>query len=227
MTRGSDAQRRGGTVAFGSAEQIERALPQVVGHLARGGLIAYPTETVYGLGSSTGADAVQALATLKGREPGKPFLLLVSDLEMLASVRLRLTDAAERFAAAFWPGPLTLVLPGGEGVMPDLLRGPEGGIAVRWTSHRGAARLASALGAPITSTSANLPGRPASLSAPPVLATFAEAVQEGRLVVLDGGPIAESAPSTVVDCTGVAPRIVRQGAVSLERLRSIVPSVES
>lgn len=226
MNRDKGDRGSGGTVAFATADEVERALPDVVMHLARGGLVAYPTETVYGLGSTVAAGPVSELATLKGREPGKPFLLLVSGLEMLEAVRLRLTDAAERFAAAFWPGPVTLVLPGGEGALPDALRGPEGGIAVRWTSHPGAARLVAALGSPITSTSANRPGQPAELSAGPIGAIFREAVDHGLLLILDGGPVAPSPPSTVIDCTAVAPRVVRHGAVSLERLRSIVPSVE-
>lgn len=194
-------------------------------HLVRGGLLAYPTETVYGLGSSTGKQSVADLAALKGREPGKPFLLLIADVAMLGVVGLRLTDAADRFASAFWPGPLTLVLPGGEGVLPDTLRGPEGGIAVRWTSHPGTARLVATLGSPITSTSANRPRQPAALDAAGVQEIFGAEEREGRLMILDAGRLAPSPPSTVVDCTGTAPRVIRMGAIGAERLRAIVPSL--
>ena len=212
-------------IPFRTSEEIAAALPAVVTHLARRGIIAYPTETVYGLGSITSAPAVERLAALKGREPGKPFLLLVASRRMLQGVGLRLTDAAERFAAAFWPGALTLALPGGEGVLPDTLRGPEGGIAVRWTSHSGTAQLIQTLGSPITSTSANRPRQPALLEPSAIAEGFAEAVAVRLLLVLDAGALAPSPPSTLVDCTGPAPRLVREGAISVARLKSIVPAL--
>jgi len=212
-------------IPFRTQAEIAAALPTVVTHLARRGIIAYPTETVYGLGSTTSAAAVERLAALKGREPGKPFLLLVASRRMLQGVGLRLTDPAERFAAAFWPGPLTLALPGGEDVLPDALRGPEGGIAVRWTSHPGALQLIQTLGSPITSTSANRPRQPALLDAAAIESGFAAAVAERALLVLDAGPRPPSPPSTVVDCTGPAPRLVREGAIPAARLRSIVPAL--
>src|SRR2546429_9207306 len=116
---------------------MEGALSAVTAHLQRGGLLAYPTETVYGLGSRAREAEVQALARLKGRRPDKPFLLLVADREMAEAQGLAFNEAASAMARAFWPGPLTLVLPGGSGRLPDALPGPGGGIAVRWTSHRG------------------------------------------------------------------------------------------
>ena len=127
-------------------DEIDAALPTIVAHLSGGGLLAYPTETVYGLGSRARAPDVQALARLKGRRPDKPFLLLVSQREMAEAHGLAFNEAAHALARAFWPGPLTLVLPGGGGRLPDQLRGPEGGIAVRWTSHRGTARLVAGAG---------------------------------------------------------------------------------
>jgi L-threonylcarbamoyladenylate synthase len=212
-------------IPFRTADEVAAAIPEVVGHLVRRGLIGYPTETVYGLGSVVAPAAVDRLAALKGRAPGKPFLLLVADLAMLSGVGLRLTDAAERFAAAFWPGPLTLALPGGEGMLPDELRGPEGGVAVRWTSHQGIARLIKTLGSPITSTSANRPRQPPAMDGASLAETFEAAVREGALLVLDAGILAPSQPSTLVDCTGSAPRVIREGAIRFERLASIVPSL--
>jgi len=213
-------------IPFRTAAEVAGAIPDVVLHLVRQGLIAYPTETVYGLGSTTAPEAVARLSALKGRDPGKPFLLLVSDPAMLAAVGLRLTDAAARLASAFWPGPLTMVLPGGEGILPDVLRGPEGGIAVRWTSHRGTAQLIAALGSPITSTSANLPREPGAMSGNEAAAIFPDAVRERRLLVLDAGRLEPSPPSTLVDCTGRVPRVVRIGALAPAHLRSIVPGLE-
>src|SRR5207245_10812483 len=121
---------------------------RVVAHLRGGGLLAYPTETVYGLGSRPRAGEVRALAELKGRRPDKPFLLLVASREMAEAQGLAFNESASALARAFWPGPLTLVLPGGGGRLPDSLRGPEGGIAVRWTSHPHTARLVPVLGEP-------------------------------------------------------------------------------
>jgi L-threonylcarbamoyladenylate synthase len=213
------------TIPFKTPAEIDAAIPTVVLHLVRHGLIAYPTETVYGFGSAASKEAVYKLAALKGREPGKPFLLLVSGIEMLARVGVRLPDAADRLATAFWPGPLTLVLPGGERDLPDVLRGPEGGVAVRWTSHAGIAKLVKTLGSPITSTSANRPRTPPAMDGATVKAEFPDAVARKELMVLEAGPLVPSPPSTLVDCTGVAPRVIRIGAIAPDKLRAIVPSL--
>lgn len=213
-------------IAYRTSADIKRAIPQVVLHLVRNGLIAYPTETVYGLGSAASAIAVARLQQLKGRDPTKPFLLLVSGLDMLHDVGLRLTDTAERLAAAFWPGPLTMVLPGGEHALPSILRGPEGGIAVRWTSYRPIAQLVEALGSPITSTSANRPRTPPALDGAEAAEAFAAAHAAGDLMVLDGGRLEPSPPSTLVDCTGVRPRVIRVGAIAPDRLRAMVPAID-
>src|SRR3989442_12481619 len=132
---------------------------------------------------------------------------------------LAFNEVASALARAFWPGPLTLVLPGGGGRLPDLLRGPEGGIAVRWTSHPGMARLVAALGEPITSTSANLPGQPPAPGPEAILRDFAAAAEAGTLVGLDGGVLGNSPPSTVVDGTRPGRRSGREGCVTRADLR--------
>lgn len=208
-------------VLFRTEAEVAAALAPVVEHLRGGALLAYPTETVYGLGSRAREAEVRALAKLKGRRPDKPFLLLVSDRGMAEARGLAFSEAASALAGAFWPGPLTLVLPGGGG-LPDSLRGPEGGIAVRWTSHRGMARLVAALGEPLTSTSANLPGEPPAPGAAAIVRDFGTAVDAGTLLVLDGGVLGNSPPSTVVDCTQPAPRLVREGALKVVELRRTV-----
>ncbi|MDQ3811574.1 MAG: Sua5/YciO/YrdC/YwlC family protein, partial [Chloroflexota bacterium] len=124
-------------VPFWSESEVEAALPGTIAHLRAGRLLAYPTETVYGFGGAAEHEAVEALVALKQRPGGKPFLLLVASSEMVTRMNLRLTGYAAQLAARHWPGPLTLVLAGGERRVPDKLRGPEGGIAVRWTSHPG------------------------------------------------------------------------------------------
>lgn len=212
----------GTSLPFRTAAEAEAAIPRVVTHLRAGGLLAYPTETVYGLGSRPRAEEVRALAQLKGRPEGKPFLLLVAGRDMAEAQGLAFNDTAGALARAFWPGPLTLVLPGGGGRLPDSLRGPEGGIAVRWTSHPQVVRLVTALGEPLTSTSANVPGEAAAPGVDAIARDFAVAVQAGRLLLLDGGVLGNRPPSTVVDCTGPAPRIVRAGAIPVAELRRAV-----
>jgi L-threonylcarbamoyladenylate synthase len=204
---------------FRTDADVDAAVAPVDAQLARGRLIAYPTETVYGLGSFASAAALDRLAHVKGRPAGKPFLLLVDGIAMLDAVGLVLNAAARALAREFWPGPLTLVLRGGEGKLPDRLRGPEGGIAVRWTSHRGVARLVRQLGQPLTSTSANRPGQSAAPGAEAIAQSFPDAIATGDLLVLDGGVLGNVPPSTLVDCTGPLPRLVREGAIPRHELR--------
>ena len=209
-------------IPFWSAEEVEAALAATVAHLQEGRILAYPTETVYGFGTMIDREAVDRLVSLKRRPEAKPFLLLISDTPMLARIGLHLTQSASMLAARHWPGPLTLVLPGGERRIPERLRGPEGGVAVRWTSHRGLQRLIAALGDPITSTSANLPGVPAAVSAGEILEQWGSEIARGTVRLLDGGRLPPSPASTVVDCTGRLPRVIRPGALPAATLRESV-----
>ena len=204
---------------FRTAAEVEAACPAVASHLSAGRLLAYPTETVYGLGSAPTVAALAALAALKGRPPRKPFLLLVSGRLMAEEWGLVFNASARALSDAFWPGPLTLVLHGGEGKLPDELRGAEGGIAVRYTSHRGMARLIAMTGIPITSTSANRPGTPPAPGVDGLLGLFGAAVDSGDLLVLDGGVLGNVPPSTIVDCTTAVPLMIREGAIPRGELR--------
>jgi L-threonylcarbamoyladenylate synthase len=197
---------------FLTPDQRAAAVQPVRAHLARGGLLAYPTETVYGLGCRAVDADVTALSELKGRAAGKPFLLLVASRQMAERAGLVFSPAANALAEAFWPGPLTLILPGG-GRLPAALCGPEGGFAVRWTSHTGIARLIGELDEPITSTSANRPGGPTAPGVGAIADMFADAVASGALLILDGGVLGNVPPSTIVDCTDRRPRMVREGAL--------------
>lgn len=212
-------------VPFWAPAEIQGSLRRVIAHLESAGVLAYPTETVYGFGGAADQAGVDALIGMKGRPPGKPFLLLISGSEMLARLGLHLPPYAAHLAARHWPGPLTLVLPGGERRVPERLRGPEGGIAVRWTPHPGLTHLLRAYGQPITSTSANRPGVPPAMSAGEIVEAWQDEVARGRLMVLDGGRLHPSSPSTVVDCTGRRPRVIRPGAISADILRESVPDL--
>lgn len=214
-------------VPFWSPEEIAASISGTIAHLNARRVLAYPTETVYGFGSGIDAESVQTLINMKGRPKGKPFLLLIANSDMLNRLDLHLNSSASVLAARFWPGPLTLVLPGGERRVPDALRGPEGGIAVRWTPHPALTRLITSYGEPITSTSANRPGSPAAMSAGEIVDQWRETVARGTLRVLDGGRIPPSDPSTVVDCSGPRPRLIRPGAISAELLKQSVPNLVS
>jgi L-threonylcarbamoyladenylate synthase len=213
------------SVPFWSHEEVEAAFRPALEQIESRRVLAYPTETVYGFGGGIDRDSVDALVALKHRPPAKPFLLLIAGPDMIDRLDLRLPSYAANLVAKHWPGPLTLVLSGGEHRVPARLRGPEGGVAVRWTSHPGIARLIRAHGDAITSTSANRPGVPPATSAAEILAQWPEAVARGQLRVLDGGTLQPSRPSTVLDCTGRRPRVIRPGAISATTLRESVPNL--
>jgi L-threonylcarbamoyladenylate synthase len=212
-------------IPFWSPEEVEAALRPALAQIEARRVLAYPTETVYGFGGGIDRESVEALVALKRRPPGKPFLLLIAGPDMVERLDLRLPAYAANLVARHWPGPLTLVLSGGERRVPDRLRGPEGGVAVRWTSNQNIARLIRAHGDAITSTSANLPGVPPATSAREILEQWPDAVARGLLRVLDQGRLVESKPSTVLDCTGRLPRVIRPGAISAAVLRESVPNL--
>jgi L-threonylcarbamoyladenylate synthase len=132
------------------------------------------------------------------------------------------TPAASALAEAFWPGPLTLVLRGGEGRLPDRLRGPEAGFAVRHSSHSAVSRLIELLDQPLTSTSANRAGEAPAAGAEQVVTLFRDSYEAGDLLVLDGGILGNVPPSTIVDCTTQQPTLIREGALPRDELRRAV-----
>ena len=188
--------------AAGRAEAIEV--------LRAGGLVAMPTDTVYGVGVALDApDGLARLFAAKDRPLDRAIVLLVADLEQAASVGI-LSAAARLLAERFWPGGLTLVLPQAPGAaLPSVLTAGAATIGVRLPDHDSPRVLARALG-PLPVTSANLSGRPDARDAAEVLAQLAERID----LVLDGGPARGGVPSTVVDCTGAAPRILRVGVLA-------------
>ncbi len=217
---------------FRTSRDIARAIPVATAHIRAGGIVAHPTETVYGLGGGIDPAGADALARMKPREADKPFVVLIAGLAMLPQVGgVRLSGAAATLAGRYWPGPLTLVLPARAGSLPDRLRGPPGpdgsggGVAVRWTSHPALQRLLLTYGAPLTSTSANPPGVPPALAVEEIAETWHDAIARGALCVLDAGALPASPASTVVDCTGRRPRILRPGAIAAAALQSIVPEL--
>jgi L-threonylcarbamoyladenylate synthase len=189
-----------------STEAVETAADA----LRSGGVVAFPTETFYGLGAAHGSEAAVArIFRIKGRPDDKPLLLLVSSVAMAETVA-EVTPQARILMARYWPGALTLVLRARSGVSPLVTAGT-GTIGVRHSAHRVPTDLVACLGSPVTAPSANRSGGP-----PPT--TAAEVVEEfgGRIdVVLDAGPTAGGQPSTVLDLTVSPPLVRRRGAVVL------------
>lgn len=208
------------TLPFLVPADVQSAIPDVVGHLRAGGLIAYPTETVYGFGCLLQDDALARLAEVKGRADDKPFLVLVGTVSDLAGVTW--SDSARQLARAFWPGPLTLALPAEPGLFHPRVVGPAGTIAVRETSHPAVRELLLALGVPLTSTSANAPGEASALTAEDAAAILREA-RATDAWILDGGRLTRSEPSTLVDCSVEPPRVIREGVITIDALAKVAP----
>jgi L-threonylcarbamoyladenylate synthase len=196
---------------------IAAALPQVLEHLARDGLIAYPTETVYGFGGATTAGAAAALRRLKGRDPRKPFLLLVSGPDQAPGVQW--SDASRAVARKFWPGPLTLALPAEKSAFPDGIVSGDGLVALRASPHPLVRALTAVSHGPITSTSANAPGSPAARDGEAVIAAL-HALDAHDVLVLDGGELPVSASSTILAVDDHTVRVLRAGAIATDELRS-------
>jgi L-threonylcarbamoyladenylate synthase len=198
------------------------ALARAADCLRRGGLVAFPTETVYGLGvHALDRAAVRRLFEAKGRPANDPLIVHVDAVEQIETLVRQVPDSARQLAAHFWPGPLTLVLPRSDRV-PDEVTAGLNTVAIRVPAHPVARALLSAAGVPVAAPSANLFSRPSPTRASHVLDDLA-----GRIdLVVDGGPTQVGVESTVLDLSRAVPVILRPGAVSLEMLRAILPEVE-
>ena len=190
------------------------AVRRAVELLAQGRIVAYPTDTVYGLAvDPRRPDAVERLFLAKGRTAEMAVPLIAADPEQVAQRAGRLTPLARTLAERFWPGPLTLVVDAAPALNGRLLAGGRT-VAVRVPNHAVARALARALDHPVTATSANRSGSP-----PATTATAAVAAVGGDLAcVLDGGVAASTLPSTIVDVRGAAPVLLRPGAVPWDRV---------
>ena len=178
--------------------------------LVDGGLVIYPTETLYAVAAdAANPQALERLARLKGREPDKPFGLILSHPQEAEELAAEITPTARELMARHWPGPLTLVLQAREGLHPSLVH--QGGVAMRCSPHPVAQGLAQAMGRAITATSANLSGQPA----PDRAADLDQTLVDGCAVLLDAGPTPGGPASTVVDVRQDPPRVLRQGAIAI------------
>jgi L-threonylcarbamoyladenylate synthase len=189
--------------------------------IAEGKLVAFPTETVYGLGANAlDPAAVERIFAAKRRPHTDPLIVHVAGAEQVASVARNVPDAALRFGDAFWPGPLTLVLRRAERIAPNVSGGRDT-VAVRVPSHPVARALLVASGLPIAAPSANLFTRPSPTTAQHVLDDL-----DGRIdIILDGGPTTIGLESTVIDLTQDPPRLLRPGGAGVEALLALAPNL--
>jgi len=185
-----------------------------VAALRNHGVVAYPTETFYGLGADPRSPAaVRKVFAVKGRPPDQPLPLIAADAEQIADHVGTMTPLALRLASRLWPGALTLIIPASSRLSEDVHLST-GKVAVRVPSHAVARALAAAAGHAITSTSANLSGKPPASMPEEVMKMFGDAID----VLIDGGATPAGLPSTIVDATGQSPALVRAGVVPWDRV---------
>lgn len=189
--------------------------------LAGGGLVAFPTETVYGLGASAlNPEAVANIFVAKGRPQDNPLIVHISDKTMLSQVVSNIPEAAEKLMNAFWPGPLTIILEKSDNISTTVTAGLST-VGVRMPSHPVALALIEKSGVPVAAPSANLSGCPSTTRASHVIHDLTGRVD----YIIDGGASQVGLESTVLDMTGEVPQILRPGGVSLEELKAVLGEV--
>ena len=200
----------------------EGAIAEAAGLIAAGEVVAFPTETVYGLGADgLQAEAVAKIFAAKGRPADNPLILHIADPEQIHALTTGLNANARALMETFWPGPLTIVVPRSS-VVPDIVTAGLDTVAVRMPSHPVAAALIRAAGCPIAAPSANVSGKPSPTNAKDV----AEDMTGKVAAILDGGSCGIGVESTVVDTTSPVPTILRPGGITREMLEDRLGAVE-
>ena len=188
----------------------------------KGGLVAFPTETVYGLGGNgLDKEASRKIYAAKGRPSDNPLILHIAAKEQVEALVSKVSDAGRLLMESFWPGPLTLIFPKAECV-PLETTGGLNTVAIRMPNHPIAQALLKKSGLPIAAPSANVSGRPS-----PTLADHVIEDMDGRIdMIVDGGEVGIGVESTIVDVTGEIPTILRPGYITEEMLRNVVGEVD-
>ena len=198
------------------------AIVKAAGIIKNGGLVSFPTETVYGLGANAlDPSAVKKIFAAKGRPPDNPLIVHISSVSEIHNVARDVPRAALKLAGFFWPGPLTMVLRKKENVPYETTGGLET-VAVRLPSNKAARALIAAAGVPVAAPSSNSSGKPSATDA-----SHVETDLDGKIdMILDGGPSEIGLESTVADLTVFPPLVLRPGFVTFEDLKKIEPSFE-
>lgn len=198
--------------------ESDEGVGEAVEILKKGGLVIYPTDTLYGLGCNALDElAIKSVFAVKKRPTSNPLSIAVSDVEMMKEYA-ELPEAAEKLADAFLPGPLTIVLK--KKNLPDILTGGLAKVGIRIPNSDIALKLTELLGAPITATSANISGNSPPVSVEEAISQIPEAD-----VILNRGPLRERVPSTIVDLSG-KPKILREGAIKKAELETVIGEIE-
>ena len=199
-----------------SASEVEKVAQRVKTVIQRGGLVAIPTETYYGLGVDPfNSVAVDRLLTVKGREEGKPILVLIGSLSQLSLVAHAVPPAASVLIDAFWPGPLTILFPAHPSLPSNVTAGT-GSVGVRFSSCQPLCELLQRIG-PLTGTSANHSGAPPAQTPQAVQKDLRDEVE----LIIDGGATPGGLPSTVVEVRGT-PRIIREGVIARAAIEALL-----
>jgi L-threonylcarbamoyladenylate synthase len=201
----------------------EEGMAEAVARIQTGGLVAFPTETVYGLAANArDADAVAAIFTAKGRPATNPVIVHVADSPAAVALAGNWSDAASALAARFWPGPLTLVVEKPPQI-PNIVTANGATVGLRVPAHPVALELLRRSGLPLAAPSANRSEAVSPTTAAHVAESLGPFVDD--LLILDGGPSDVGIESTVLDITGAVPRILRPGILGLAELREVAPDV--
>ena len=200
----------------------EADLDLAVTHVRGEGVIAYPTETVYGFGSLPTTKGVTRVQALKRRTREKPLIILTPTAEEVAG--LAWNDEAHLLGSTFWPGALTLVLHDSRSIFPPGIRSKSDKVAVRVSSNPIVQRILKKLGAPLTSTSVNYPGELPAKSTSEVVEVVRR-LNGKDIMLIDAGTLPISEPSTIVDCTVKPLEVLRKGKVQISNLAEVIPEL--
>jgi len=206
------------TASSKTANEAPEHLASAVEALKRGHVIVFPTETLYGLGGDAlNEAAVEKVFQLKGRDSANPIPVLVANQGMLDTLVTKVPTTAQRLIDRYWPGPLTLVLPGQKNI-PKYLCNSSGGVGVRISSQPIATSLVNSLGRPLTATSANPSGKEPARTLQEAKTYFAGRVE----LFIDGGALTSKSGSTVVEVMEDSIKIIREGELSASELRQVL-----
>ena len=209
--------------AFAGEHELNTEAIEKAGELLRAGeVVAIPTETVYGLAANAyDGNAVSKIFKAKGRPQDNPLIVHIAKVETLSDLVAEVPKAAKKLAAAFWPGPLTMILPKSEKI-PDAVSAGLPTVAVRMPSHPVAHAVIEAAGVPLAAPSANLSGSPSPTNAKYVLDDMHDRIP----LILDGGSSAVGVESTVITLATARPRVLRPGGITVEQLRALLGEVD-